>query len=52
MRLGQIGIWRLHRHGTDTVPEIEALATNMVVVATYWMSYEYVSINGRPVNIS
>jgi AcrR family transcriptional regulator len=23
--------------------EIEALATNMVVVATYWMSYEYVS---------
>ena len=22
--------------------EIEALATNMVVVATYWLSYEYV----------
>lgn len=25
-----------------TRPEIEALATNMVVVATYWLSYEYV----------
>jgi hypothetical protein len=23
-------------------PEIAALATNMVVVATYWLSYEYV----------
>jgi hypothetical protein len=23
-------------------PEIDALATNMVVVATYWLSYEYV----------
>jgi AcrR family transcriptional regulator len=25
-----------------TPPEIDALATNMVVVATYWLSYEYV----------
>jgi probable F420-dependent oxidoreductase len=25
MDLGRIGIWRLHRHGTDVVPEIEAL---------------------------
>lgn len=25
-----------------TDPEIDALATNMVVVATYWLSYEYV----------
>jgi probable F420-dependent oxidoreductase len=25
MRLGRIGIWRLHRHGTEPVPEIEAL---------------------------
>ena len=25
MRLGRIGVWRLHRHGTDPVPEIEAL---------------------------
>jgi len=25
-----------------TRPEIEALATNMVVVATYWLSYQYV----------
>ena len=25
MRLGRIGIWRLHRHGTDAVAEIEAL---------------------------
>lgn len=25
-----------------TLPEIDALATNMVVVATYWLSYEYV----------
>src|SRR3712207_2697018 len=25
MRLGRIGVWRLHRQGTDTVAEIEAL---------------------------
>jgi probable F420-dependent oxidoreductase len=25
MRLGRIGIWRLQRHGTEPVPEIEAL---------------------------
>jgi probable F420-dependent oxidoreductase len=25
MRLGEIGIWRVHRHGTDAVAEIEAL---------------------------
>lgn len=25
MRLGPIGIWRVHRHGTEMVPEIEAL---------------------------
>jgi len=25
MRLGEIGIWKLHREGVDTVPEIEAL---------------------------
>lgn len=25
MPLGRIGIWRLHHHGTDAVPEIEAL---------------------------
>jgi AcrR family transcriptional regulator len=27
---------------TASRPELEALATNMVVVATYWLSYEYV----------
>jgi len=25
MDLGRIGVWRVHRHGTDAVPEIEAL---------------------------
>jgi probable F420-dependent oxidoreductase len=25
MRIERIGVWRVHRHGTDTVPEIEAL---------------------------
>ena len=25
MELGRIGVWRLHRHGADPVPEIEAL---------------------------
>jgi probable F420-dependent oxidoreductase len=25
MQLGPIGVWRVHRHGTDAVPEIEAL---------------------------
>jgi AcrR family transcriptional regulator len=29
--------------------EIEALATNMVVVSTYWLSYEYVREPRRPV---
>ena len=34
----------LHRQGAlaATREEINALATNMVVVATYWLSYEYV----------
>jgi len=30
--------------------EIEALATNMVVVSTYWLSYEYVREPRRPVD--
>ena len=25
MHVGRIGIWRLHRQGSDVVPEIEAL---------------------------
>jgi hypothetical protein len=29
--------------------EIEALATNMVVVSTYWLSYTYVRDPRRPV---
>lgn len=34
----------LREHGEleADLPSIEALATNMVVVATYWLSYEYV----------
>ncbi|MEK7751856.1 MAG: TetR/AcrR family transcriptional regulator [Acidobacteriota bacterium] len=38
-----VGQMRAERH------EIEALATNMVLVSTYWLSYEYVRDPRKPV---
>ena len=43
MDLGQIGIWRIHRHGTDAVPEIEALGFR-----TLWLGGSPSVADARP----
>jgi probable F420-dependent oxidoreductase len=43
MDLGQIGIWRIHRDGTDTVPEIEGLGYR-----TLWLGASPSVAQARP----
>jgi probable F420-dependent oxidoreductase len=43
MQLGQIGIWRIHRDGTDAVPEIEGLGFQ-----TLWLGASPSVADARP----